>query len=400
MHDIYYTLLHGCHVYFRAILSGRPHAYIKCCRSSKLRPTLASIVAQLSGSKRKRTQAYAAAAGTQAALVWELQDLCPPTEACRVVVLDDVSSLLTTAGIPMLNALLKLRDQACAHVALLLISSQDGCSSLLHQLPPMHEVPFPQYTDRELLAVLMKDKPSEEPEVEVYEGFLKSVVFQALKLDRCLADVQAIAKSLWRKYIATANKQQMPRPLSDDHITVLYEAIEEPLLAVLRSVEPGAVASTLQLIQTSNKRLYGGMEQPQLAKFLIIAAFLASRNRPSVDKQLFEHSIAKGRRTGGARKAMGQDRQAEAAKEAQLKGPHNFTLQRLMNIYRMLRRADPHSEQQGLAATTECGSNRKSNVSLMDVDSADIMMQVSSLVSARVLSQVGRGWETGRMCCS
>lgn len=73
MHDIYYTLLHGCHVYFRAILSGRPHAYIKCCRSSKLRPTLASIVAQLSGSKRKRTQAYAAAAGTQAALVWELQ---------------------------------------------------------------------------------------------------------------------------------------------------------------------------------------------------------------------------------------------------------------------------------------------------------------------------------------
>ena len=74
-------------------------------------------------------------------------------------------------------------------------------------------------------------------------------------------------------------------------------------------------------------------------------AYIASRNRPSVDKQLFENSSGARRGAGGGRRRGGQqsqDRQAEAARAAALKGPHSFTLQRLLAVYRALRRAaDP-----------------------------------------------------------
>lgn len=93
----------------------------------------------------------------------------------------------------MLNALLKLRDQACAHVALLLISSQDGCSSLLHQLPPMHEVPFPQYTDRELLAVLMKVRQSNGQMKLLWASYMPGQITGCV----CVWCVLAVTRASW-----------------------------------------------------------------------------------------------------------------------------------------------------------------------------------------------------------
>jgi hypothetical protein len=61
----------GCN---RHAVQGRPHAYVSCCRSLKLRGLLSSVVAQLTqGGKRKRAQAFAAVAGTEHSLIWELK---------------------------------------------------------------------------------------------------------------------------------------------------------------------------------------------------------------------------------------------------------------------------------------------------------------------------------------
>jgi hypothetical protein len=63
------------------LVSHRPHAYISCCKTLKLRCLLASAVAQLTAAgKRKRSQAFAAAAGTESSLIWELKG-----EACELV---------------------------------------------------------------------------------------------------------------------------------------------------------------------------------------------------------------------------------------------------------------------------------------------------------------------------
>lgn len=56
------------------VVAGRPHAYVSCCRSLKLRSLLSSVVGQLAqGGKRKRAQAFAGAAGTEHSLLWELK---------------------------------------------------------------------------------------------------------------------------------------------------------------------------------------------------------------------------------------------------------------------------------------------------------------------------------------
>jgi hypothetical protein len=157
------------------------------------------------------------------------------------------------------------------------------------------------------------------------------------------------------------------------------------------------------------------------------AAYLASRNRPSVDKQLFENSSGARRRGGGRARGGTQalDRQAEAAKAAQLRGPHTFTLQRLLHIYRMLRRADPGraagdavvpapagasaaaaaaaalfgggaagssaAAAASAAAGGWAGAGCEDGASELDVDGAPLLSSVAGLVGRRLLSGGGSG---------
>lgn len=111
--------------------------------------------------------------------------------------------------------------------------------------------------------------------------------------------------------------------------------------------------------------------------------------------------------------------QAEAAKEAQLKGPHSFTLQRLLHIYKMLRRADPgaacdvtisaaggSSAAAAAAAVLFGGGSRgggggtgsggwmltgDDDVSPLDIDGATLLSSVAGLVGRRLLSGGGSG---------
>ena len=65
--------------------------------------------------------------------------------------------------------------------------------------------------------------------------------------------------------------------------------------------------------------------------------------------------------------------QAEAAAEAKLKGPHAFPLERLLGIFWELH-----------AATGEAALD---SAERRDLQSADVLLQISSLVSLRFLSQ-------------
>lgn len=66
--------------------------------------------------------------------------------------------------------------------------------------------------------------------------------------------------------------------------------------------------------------------------------------------------------------------QAEAAAEAKLRGPHSFPLERLLATFWELR----------YGLSEDCISRDE----LEDAQSNEVMMQVSSLVSLRFLSQV------------
>jgi hypothetical protein len=116
--------------------------------------------------------------------------------------------------------------------------------------------------------------------------------------------------------------------------------------------------------------------------------------------------------------------QAEAAKAAQLRGPHTFTLQRLLHIYRMLRRADPGAAAGDSVVPAGCGGSAAAaaaaalfgggpgsgdnrggagggwavggggggeRASPLDIDGAPLLAGVAGLVGRRLLSGGGAG---------
>ncbi len=89
-------------------------------------------------------------------------DMCPSSQPSRIVVLDDIHSLLLGAassdanGAQLLSALLRIREQSGANLALLLISGHDSSAVLLKQVPMLQVVHFPQYGEGEVASLLLK----------------------------------------------------------------------------------------------------------------------------------------------------------------------------------------------------------------------------------------------------
>jgi hypothetical protein len=105
--------------------------------------------------------------------------------------------------------------------------------------------------------------------------------------------------------------------------------------------------------------------------------------------------------------------QAEAAKAAELKGPHSFSFARLMAVYANLLAADENhtaaagssagsslaqlqlQQMRGEATTAAAGGSGGAAAAMgggwLGVQSADVMIGVKSLVAARLLTQVRHG---------
>ncbi|WIA11184.1 hypothetical protein OEZ85_011314 [Tetradesmus obliquus] len=443
------------------LAAGRPHAYISCCKTLKLRCLLASALAQLSqGGKRKRAQAYAAAAGSESSLIWELAAACPADQPSRLLVLDDVQQLLAAAEGP-LSSLLALREQAGANVSLLLLSrAQPSALGLLGLLPGIVAIAFAAYSEAQLVDILAAAGPpaatmpsssltnssslttsstqQQQQQRRLYRDFLANLVVQQFKvMSRCLPDLASQAAALWPRYLAAATAQQQRRRQhadDDEDLEVQqgaagYAAVRERLQGALECFQPAACCSLnpaaaaaagvqqqagaqrqqqqQQQLGVSGKSMAAGLELCRMSKLLIISAFLASRNKPSVDRQLFDDGAGFKRRSGVRRRnVMGASRQAEAAKAAELKGPHSFSFARLMAVYANLLAADEnHTAAAGsagsslvqlqlqqlrgdaAAAAAPGGAAAAMGGGWLGVQSADVMVGVKSLVAARLLTQ-------------
>uniref|UniRef100_A0A383W9P4 Uncharacterized protein n=1 Tax=Tetradesmus obliquus TaxID=3088 RepID=A0A383W9P4_TETOB len=438
----------------RELAAGRPHAYISCCKTLKLRCLLASALAQLSqGGKRKRAQAYAAAPGSESSLIWELAAACPADQPSRLLVLDDVQQLLAAAEGP-LPSLLALREQAGANVSLLLLSrAQPSALGLLGLLPGIVAVAFPAYSEAQLVDILAAAGPpaatmpssslttsstqQQKQQRRLYRDFLQNLVVQQFKvMSRCLPDLASQAAALWPRYLAAATAQQQQQRRrqhadDDEDLEVQqgaagYAAVRERLQGALECFQPAACCSLnpaapaaagvqqqqagaqrqqQQQLGVSGKSMAAGLELCRMSKLLIISAFLASRNKPSVDRQLFDDGAGFKRRSGVRRRnVMGASRQAEAAKAAELKGPHSFSFARLMAVYANLLAADENhtaaagnsssslaqlqlQQLRGDAAAAAAAPGGAMGGGWLGVQSADVMVGVKSLVAARLLTQ-------------
>lgn len=112
------------------------------------------------------------------------------------------------------------------------------------------------------------------------------------------------------------------------------------------------------------------LDLPYLAKFLLLAGYIASRNKPSVDRRLFA--------TGGGRlRGRAQyDRQAAEAAAVATQGPGTFTRERLLAVFWALLQLEGGQEDDELLDDTLRMA-------------ADVLQQVTSLVRLRLFVHVG-----------
>ncbi|KXZ49498.1 hypothetical protein GPECTOR_21g724 [Gonium pectorale] len=235
---------------------------------------------------------------------------------------------------------------------------------------------------------------SPRPSPDLYAAFVSAYVVTPFSpLSRSAADLAAVAGWLWPLYSRPLEAGQVR---ADAPVESLFRQLDGPMKRsdvvrrLLEAFRPGMRSPPPGLLQAAatamaaagaaggagrggsaaNGAEHGGgsggaggdadgggalvLNLGKAAKLLLLAAFVASRNKPTLDKELFEFRkrAGTGRRRGGAgagragEQQQEADRQAEAAKEARLKGPHAFPLTRLTSIFHRLWAAAPSLEHE------------------------------------------------------
>ncbi|CAK0734650.1 hypothetical protein CVIRNUC_000462 [Coccomyxa viridis] len=365
---------------------GIGYSYVSCIEFDKPRPLLQAIIGQLKGKKRKAADGYAGEGKAEqlADLLVHLQGMASKKEARRYLILDHVERIRDA---DVLAVLLRLREYTGLDMGLFLISQIPWGSNAYEfdtlRCPRPLQICFPGYRMPELLQILAKCRPEGDNE-RLFSIFLGT--FIGPMFARCssrIEDLQRVIEQLWPEYI---------RPVREGRIEAskqqqLYFAFKDKAIAAKELFESGLQNHASLSAALSARAALGAsdaldFELPFTSKVLLLAAYICSRNKPALDRRLFDPSSRAGRRRG----TMASDRQAEAAAEAKLRGPHAFPLERMLATFWELRSAQ--DEEPAGAAEQR------------DAQSGDLFMEISSLVSMRFLSQVTGSLSDAKYACS
>ncbi|KAK9824285.1 hypothetical protein WJX72_009173 [[Myrmecia] bisecta] len=354
-----------------------PFAYASCIEHDTPQGLLRSIFRQLKGRKRK-ADGHAAQVKVDSLEDFMVQipgiapshvvagGHAPVPQPTRFVIVDHAHHM---ADVDALATLLRMRELTGANVSVILIAHQDWASNIfqhdtLKMVRPLR-VFFPAYKEEELVKILATGKPA-DAEFELYMRFLRTLMPHAMRVSRRVEAMAAEAARMWAVYLqpVTAGRVQASQG------TQLWKLFMEHLRAETQAGQRQAgLAPSTDAAGPPGIAL--DFEVPYLSKFLLLAAYVASRNDKKLDRRMFDAGATSGRRRG----AMAADKQAEAAKEAALKGTGSFPLARLLAIFGSL------LEQQAEEVNFDTTAPREQQA-------VDVYMQISSLVALRLLSQV------------
>ncbi|KAL4457995.1 hypothetical protein ABPG75_012860 [Micractinium tetrahymenae] len=395
---VYGTSATGKTTVVRALLQALRvrHAYVNCVESSRPRPLLCSLLHQLKGGKRQRDELYECAVKCDG--IAEFQLALPGIVGQRGpcwLVLEHADRL---AGTDLLSALLRVREDTGAQVAVLLIGRAGwGSGRYLRDtagaLPPQ-EVHFAAYAPDQLEKIMARRWVALHGEGDAHplRQFLHAFVPSFCRASNNLLDLQAAVARLFPLYMQPLREgRQLQAPSLYGRIKAevqqcmqglqLGSGMQQPqqqqhAAAQGGEGEAGAVRTAAQRRACSTGLAF---ELPYVSKFLLLAAHIASRNKPTTDRAVFDPGFRK----RGRRDAQAMDRQAEAAVEAKLRGPHSFPLERLLHIFwAIFAHHDAEDEEEGREGE---GDERREAQRVMQ--QAEVLHQVSSLVSLRLLDQ-------------
>ncbi|GAW14760.1 hypothetical protein ANO14919_041630 [Xylariales sp. No.14919] len=270
--------------------------------------------------------------------------------------------------------------------------------SLLRISSPPH-VHFPPYTKAQYIAILSRTPPPSLPNTTQQETTDLWARFAAAVHDsltrpagRTLPRLTQSCRALWPRFTApvaagTHKAREFSKLLIAARAYFQDESVLQP--GIQRARNEGAInnSTTLPAKNVAEKKGSSTTDLsallPPTARYLLIAAYLASHNAPRHDNALLStwHTGARKRRRGGATGSStlnGAGRRAKHRRIARrLLGPGVFVLERMVAIY--------------VATKQEWASGVDDAKEVVSGVDGDVGMAIATLASLRLLVRVGGG---------
>ncbi|XP_034950326.1 origin recognition complex subunit 5 [Chelonus insularis] len=253
-----------------------------------------------------------------------------------IIVLDKCERL---RGMNLLEVFVRLRELTGLNICTIFITDLewDKCYTKMiggDEYKPIR-IFFPQYTKDEILEILFLYRPAESSNYsdDFYRNYLNLFLSVFYRFCRDINELRYMAKINFVKYIEPFKTGLCTR---EDNVQLLWRNISPIFKAnleviYLRISSSDDYCTTTQFSPDfeSTTKLALSFELPFYAKYLLIAAYLASHNPPKEDKRLFmKQKIDDGKKK---KKRVNRLKPSKATKKPT--GPRNFPLTRMLAIF-------------------------------------------------------------------
>ncbi|XP_024024052.1 origin of replication complex subunit 5 [Morus notabilis] len=252
---------------------------------------------------------------------------------------------------------------------------------------------FSDYSEDDLRQIFMRNQENKK----LYSSFLEVVLRPFFRITRRVDELSTAFSQLYKKYC---------EPLSDPGV-VPNEEMKRKLFSNLQphippsmndifkvSSQPSTkVGATKEAKWKSGTKRSGGFEAiDQLdlhmstsAKYLLLSAFLASRNPATLDASLFDSTGGSDNRKRKRKPSEKSLEQKEAVEQDLLmRGPGTFPLERLLAIFQCIT-----SLAEGLLEEEEQGNDGLGVQGYDNSLMSDVLLQLSSLCNANFIVKGG-----------
>ncbi|KAL5859682.1 hypothetical protein ACOSQ4_000978 [Xanthoceras sorbifolium] len=252
---------------------------------------------------------------------------------------------------------------------------------------------FPEYTEEELRQIFMRNQVNRK----LYSSFLDIVLRPFCRITRRVDELSTAISMLFKKYceplsdVGVVPNEEMKRKLYSHLKPHIAPSLNEIFTVASQScLESEANQETRQKRSGRKSMSCGYFDETDFhmstsAKYLLISAFLASKNPATLDASFFDStggSDNRKRKRKASEKSMGQK---EAAEQEQLmKGPGTFALERLLAIFQCITSVgeDLHGEEEEGNDGPRGGGGSNGLMS-------DVLLQLSSLCNSNFIVKGG-----------
>lgn len=286
-----------------------------------------------------------------------------------------------------MNDLLRIPEVGFVYIS---SSTPDGYYLSMGSMEPV-AVYFPDYTVEDLHGIFMRNQVNPK----LYSSFLSVVLKPFYRITRRVDELSIAFEPLFQKYCEPltdlrlvpdeAMKRRLFDNLQPDLAAALNETFEVRSWSSIEAAKEGTSSKKLRARRIGGKVASSELEfhMSVSAKYLLLSAFLASRNPATLDAALFDSTGGSNNRRRKRKSSQTSIDQKDAvAQEILMKGPGSFPLERLLAIFQCITSvADDAFEEEPLEGITTEGGK----VGLV----SDVLLQLSTLCNANFLCKSG-----------